>query len=134
MLAKKYDNYAWQEQPAEQYEAPQPVRRRRRKPDKMKLIRSGLFKILAVVMVAYFAMVLRSEAMVQCSNELVSLQKEEAQLINQNNELRIEVEQLKGPERIIGLAEQRLGMSVARSNIYVKAGENAKSSNSLAAK
>lgn len=100
----------------------------------MKLIRSGLFKILAVVMVAYFAMVLRSEAMVQCSNELVSLQKQEAQLINQNNELRIEVEQLKGPERIIGLAEQRLGMSVARSNIYVKAGEAAKSSNSLAAK
>ena len=37
-------------------------------------------------------------------------------------------------ERIIGLAEQRLGMSVARSNIYVKAGEAAKSSNSLAAK
>ena len=130
MLARKYDNYAWQEQPAEQYEAPQPVRRRRRKPDKMKLIRSGLFKILAVVMVAYFAMVLRSEAMVQCSNE----QKQEAQLINQNNELRIEVEQLKGPERIIGLAEQRLGMSVARSNIYVKAGEAAKSSNSLATK
>lgn len=134
MLARKYDNYAWQEQPAEQYEAPQLVRRRRRKPDKMKLIRSGLFKILAVVMVAYFAMVLRSEAMVQCSNELVSLQKQEAQLINQNNELRIEVEQLKGPERIIGLAEQRLGMSVARSNIYVRAGEAAKSSNSLAAK
>ena len=127
MLARKYDNYAWQEQPAEQYEAPQPVRRRRRKPDKMKLIRSGLFKIMAVVMVAYFAMVLRSD-------ELVSLQKQEAQLINQNNELRIEVEQLKGPERIIGLAEQRLGMSVARSNIYVKAGEAAKSSNSLAAK
>ena len=134
MLARKYDNYAWQEQPAEQYEVQQPVRRRRRKPDKMKLIRSGLFKIMAVVMVAYFAMVLRSEAMVQCSNELVSLQKQEAQLINQNNELRIEVEQLKGPERIIGLAEQRLGMSVARSNIYVKAGEAAKSSNSLAAK
>lgn len=134
MLARKYDNYAWQEQPAEQHEAPQPVRRRRRKPDKMKLIRSGLFKIMAVVMVAYFAMVLRSEAMVQCSNELVSLQKQEAQLINQNNELRIEVEQLKAPERIIGLAEQRLGMSVARSNIYVRAGEAAKSSNSLAAK
>ena len=54
MLARKYDNYAWQEQPAEQYEAPQPVRRRRRKPDKMKLIRSGLFKILAVVIGGLF--------------------------------------------------------------------------------
>ena len=68
-------------------------------------------------------------AMVQYGNELVSLQQQEAQLITKNNELKIEVEQLKGPERIIGLAEQYLGMSVARSNIYVKAGG---SSNSLA--
>ena len=37
-------------------------------------------------------------------------------------ELKIEVEQLKGPGRIIRFAEKELGMSVARSNIYVKAG------------
>jgi cell division protein FtsL len=38
-----------------------------------------------------------------------------------NNELRIQVEELKGPERITSIAEKKLGMSVARSNIYVKA-------------
>ena len=84
---------------------------------------------MASTSAAYFIVVLRSNAMVQYGNELVSLQQQEAQLITKNNELKIEVEQLKGPERIIGLAEQYLGMSVARSNIYVKAGG---SSNSLA--
>ena len=33
----------------------------------------------------------------QYGNELVSLQQQEAQLITKNNELKIEVEQLKGP-------------------------------------
>ena len=65
-------------------------------------------------------------------SELVSLRKQESALINKNNELRIEVEQLKGPERIIGLAEQHLGMSVARNNIYVKALEQKNNMNSLA--
>ena len=65
-------------------------------------------------------------------SELVSLRKQESALINKNNELKIEVEQLKGPERIIGLAEQHLGMSVARNNIYVKALEQKNNMNSLA--
>ena len=42
------------------------------------------------------------------------------------------MEQLKGPERIIGLAEQHLGMSVARNNIYVKALGKKNNMNSLA--
>ena len=42
------------------------------------------------------------------------------------------MEQLKGPERIIGLAEQHLGMSVARNNIYVKALDKKNNMNSLA--
>ena len=66
--------------------------------------------------------------------ELLQLERQEQQLIAKNNELKIEVEQLKGPERIIGLAQQRLGMNVARSNIYVKSGQAAKNSNSMAAK
>ena len=33
MLARKYDNYAWQEQPAEQYEVQQPARRKVHRPD-----------------------------------------------------------------------------------------------------
>lgn len=129
MLARKYDNYAWQEQPAEQYEVQQPARRKVHRPDPRRVLRNRILKAFLFIMAAYFIVVLRSNAMVQYGNELVSLQQQEAQLITKNNELKIEVEQLKGPERIIGLAEQYLGMSVARSNIYVKAGG---SSNSLA--
>ena len=39
----------------------------------------------------------------------------------ENSEERIVVEQLKGPERITYIAENQLGMQVARNNIYVKA-------------
>ena len=89
--------------------------------------------IFAVVVLAtYLLSVVRSEAMVNYGSQLVSLRKQETQLINKNNELKIEVEQLKGPERIIGLAEQHLGMSVARSNIYVQALDKKNNVNSLA--
>ena len=89
--------------------------------------------IFAVAILAtYLLSVVRSEAMVHYGSQLVSLRKQETQLINKNNELKIEVEQLKGPERIIGLAEQHLGMSVARSNIYVQALEKKNNLNSLA--
>ena len=89
--------------------------------------------IFAVAVLAtYLLSVVRSEAMVTYGSELVSLRKQETALINKNNELKIEVEQLKGPERIIGLAEQHLGMSVARNNIYVKALEQKNNMNSLA--
>ena len=89
--------------------------------------------IFAVAVLAtYLLSVVRSEAMVTYGSELVSLCKQETLLINKNNELKIEVEQLKGPERIIGLAEQHLGMSVARNNIYVKALEQKNNMNSLA--
>lgn len=128
MLARKYDNYAWQE-----HEEPQQLeRRQRRKPDARRVLRNRIFLVALTVLAAYLVTVVRSEYMVQYGNQLVSLQKQEAQLVSQNNELKIEVEQLKGPERIIGLAEQRLGMSVARSNIYLKAAQNQKEGNSLA--
>ena len=85
-----------------------------------------------LVLATYLLSVVRSEAMVTYGSELVSMRKLETQLINKNNELKIEVEQLKGPERIIGLAEQHLGMSVARNNIYVKTLDKKNNMNSLA--
>lgn len=121
MLARKYDNYdyAWQEQ----QELQQPEHRQRHKSDPRRVLRNRIFLVALTVLATYLVTVVRSEAMVQYGSQLVSLQQQEAQLISKNNELKIEVEQLKGPERIIGLAEQRLGMSVARSNIYLKANQ-----------
>lgn len=122
MLARKYDNYAWQDEPAQNEEFRQPLQRPVKKPDYRRLWRNRITIFAIIVISTYLAVVVRSEAMLQLGNQLVTMQQQEAQLINKNNELKIEVEQLKGPERIIGLAEQQLGMSVARSNIYVQAG------------
>ncbi|MCD7975253.1 MAG: cell division protein FtsL [Phascolarctobacterium sp.] len=86
-----------------------------------RTLRHRILALIAVIMVGYFFAVVRSESMVRYGHELVSLKQQEEQLINKNSELKIEAEQLKGPERIIGIAEKNLGMSVARSNIYIKA-------------
>lgn len=131
MLANKYDNYAWERQAKTSEQQPAP--RKIPKPDNYRILRNRIFAVVAVILVTYLIVVLRSESMVAYGGQLVELQKQEAQLISKNNELKIEVEQLKGPERIIGLAEQRLGMRVARSNIYVKSAQAPKDGNSFAA-
>ena len=130
MLARKYDIYAWEEQQYE--EVQQPQRQKKINTDPYRQLRNRFMIFAVVVLATYLLSVVRSEAMVNYGSQLVSLRKQETQLINKNNELKIEVEQLKGPERIIGLAEQHLGMSVARSNIYVQALDKKNNVNSLA--
>ena len=110
MLARKYDNYAWEEI---EYERPVERVRKVRKVD-YKLVRRRAAVLVLLVMVAYFAAVARSES-------LVALKQQEATLLLKNSEIKIEVEQLKGPERVTSIAEKQLGMTVARNNIYVKA-------------
>ena len=119
MLARKYDSYAWEEQQHE--EVQQPRQQKKVNTDPYRQLRNRFMIFAVAILATYLLSVVRSEAMVHYGSQLVSLRKLETQLINKNNELKIEVEQLKGPERIIGLAEQHLGMSVARSNIYVQA-------------
>ena len=130
MLARKYDSYAWEEQKHE--EVQQPRQQKKVNTDPYRQLRNRFMIFAVAILATYLLSVVRSEAMVHYGSELVSLRKLETQLINKNNELKIEVEQLKGPERIIGLAEQHLGMSVARSNIYVQALGKKNNVNSLA--
>lgn len=127
MLARNYDNYAWEEQQELEYSEQLPREARQPKTDSHRLLRRRALVIVCLLMATYLLTVIRSEAMVRYGGELVALKQQETQLMNTNNELQIEVEELKGPERIIGIAEKKLGLSVARSNIYVKAA-NAKSS------
>ena len=130
MLARKYDSYAWEEQQHE--EVQQPRQQKKVNTDPYRQLRNRFMIFAVAILATYLLSVVRSEAMVHYGSELVSLRKLETQLINKNNELKIEVEHLKGPERIIGLAEQHLGMSVARSNIYVQALGKKNNVNSLA--
>jgi cell division protein FtsL len=97
------------------------VRSQVKKVHSYKLFRRRLLVSLAVLLTVYTLAVVRSETLVRSGNNLINLKNKEAELIMKNNELRIQVEELKGPERITSIAEKKLGMSVARSNIYVKA-------------
>lgn len=120
MLARKLDNAVLQEQ---QYTIEEvQIRQQHRKVNKHKLWLHRAYVVMAVLLLTYAYSVCRSTVAVSYGDEIIALQKQELQLINKNNELKIEVEQLKGPGRIIRFAERELGMSVARSNIYVKAG------------
>lgn len=124
MLARKY-NYEEQWVQAEQERLREldelQQRRQRIRKANYKLFRRRLFVTAGLVLVMYFAAVMRSAALVSAGNHLIKLQTQESQLIAKNAELKIEVDQLKGPERITSIAEKQLGMKVARSNIYVKA-------------
>ena len=129
MLARKYDNYAWQQPQREE----EPKRRLAPRSQKHSHVALGRAIIVAVLLLSsYMAFVWRSEAVIEGGRQLIEMEQQEQQLIAKNNELKIEVEQLKGPERIIGLAEQQLGMSVARSNIYVKSAQTPKNDKTLA--
>ena len=102
MLARKYDEYAWELEEQQENTVRQTAYVKRPKQRNLKLMR-------------------RSECLISKSNELVALKQQEAALMLENSEERIVVEQLKGPERITSIAEKQLGMQVARNNIYVKA-------------
>ena len=125
MLARKYNNYEeqWAEAEQERFRELNELQQRRQRIRKAnyKLFRRRLFVTVGLVLAMYFATVMRSAALVSAGNHLIKLQTQESQLIAKNAELKIEVDQLKGPERITSIAEKQLGMKVARSNIYVKA-------------
>lgn len=77
-----------------------------------------------IVAVAYFLCVVSGNWVVETQMQLVAVQHEEARLIKELSEMQIAVEQLKGPERIREIASSKLGMVVARDNIYVNASKS----------
>ncbi len=82
-------------------------------------VRSCILVIITMLMATYAISVFRSTTKMAVGNSLLSMQSQELQLIESNKLLKLEVEQLKSPERVIGFAEKTLGLSTARSNIYV---------------
>ena len=132
MLARKYDYSAqWAAAPQT---APEPRRRERpyvvpgdrierakraaHRRDRL-LVRRILVPALLIFGI-YTLLVFQNATLTSAGFQLEALQAKEAQLMAKNSELKIEVDGLKGPERITSFAEKQLGMSVARSNIYVK--------------
>lgn len=88
---------------------------------KLQILRYQIIIVCVVGALCYFGHVALSEFYVVRTNVLVNLKKQEETLLEQNQALKIEVDRLKSPARITGLASSKLGMSTARSNIYVHA-------------
>lgn len=125
MLARNYEydpdygyGYTWEEQQKHREEQEARKREYRNKLHRRQQRKQILFAV-ATCLAVYALCVFRSLAMYDAGQFLVELRKQEEALRTTNNALKIEVEQLKGPERIRGLASQKLGMSVARENFYV---------------
>lgn len=121
MLARKYNYEETWEYPQSRANEVEKSKPRRLRKANYKLFRRRLFLVVGVVLAMYAVTVMRSAALVNSGNQLIRLQTQESSLIAHNAELKIEVDQLKGPECITSIAEKSLGMKVARSNIYVKA-------------
>lgn len=125
MLARKY-NYEEQwavPQRQEPYSRPRVVRTERQRKlakNRFRVLRRRLAVFAAVFLGMYGLITWRSAALHNAFIGLDTLQRQETQLLAKNAEHKIEVDGLKGPERITSIAEKQLGMSVARRNIYVK--------------
>lgn len=130
-LARDYSHNRWALEPQQEVAVQETVQEQPEADVRAKLCRiCGV--VLFIIGAAYAGAVWRSFALAESNLQLSQLRSVETQLINKNNELRIEVEQLKGPDRIIGFAQSKLGMSVARSNIYLKAENVQKASAAVA--
>ncbi|MDY6302714.1 MAG: septum formation initiator family protein [Succiniclasticum sp.] len=92
----------------------------RRQGRNYRVLRKRLLFCLLLFVVLYLEAVVRSGALVQAGQNLVALQKQEAQLRSDNARLKLQVETLRTPERITDIARSRLHMEVARSNIYLQ--------------
>ena len=89
-----------------------------------KLVNEIMLKLaggiaVAILVLAELCSVIVNQQIMNVRTELVALQRMERELISANNEMRIVVEQLKGPERIRNIATKELGLVVARDNVYV---------------
>ena len=115
MLARQYDNYAWEQ------EEVTPIRRKQNRKKDYRKFRAQVLCVVGIGLVCSFLTVAISALSVQQANALIALKQHEEDLITKNEALKIDVDRLKSPARITGIAMSKLGMTTARSNIYVQA-------------
>lgn len=82
-------------------------------------LRRRLLLIVATFVVFAFVMVVRSNALIQNGIMLVNLRKSEASYIKGNDLLKLEVSKLNSPQRINEIAQKKLGMIIAKNNLYI---------------
>ena len=81
MLARKYDEYAWELEEQQENTVRQTAYVKRPKQRNLKLMRRRIAVVAGILLATYFACVVRSECLISKSNELVALKQQEAALM-----------------------------------------------------
>ena len=97
--------------------APAPKRR----PTLNTHLRSRCFLLLALVCVMAMAVTIRSGITASRGYDLVKVQQQAEALEKENEHLRIEIAQMKSPERVRRIATEELGMSTPKT-VYFATG------------
>ena len=116
MLARQreYEYYEEELQP-QRIEKPAPPPKRR--PTLNTHLRSRCFLLLALICVMAMAITIRSGITASRGYDLVQIQQQAQALEKENEHLKIEIAQMKSPERIRRIATDKLGMSTPK-NVY----------------
>lgn len=80
-------------------------------------LRARVFTILALLCIMAMVVTVRSGIMASRGYELVKMQQQAAAVERENEHIKIEIAQLKSPDRIRRLATDNLGMSTPK-NVY----------------
>ncbi len=124
MLARKLDYPEYDYTAYETYEDTvytEPSVRQKPRAVYTKNLRCEFSILVGIVLFFAFFLVARGDVSIRKGYELVAAQRQENELIKNNEHLKVHLAGLKAPERITGMALQ-IGMIPADKNIYVKAG------------
>lgn len=134
MLARRYSYYEEDYERARQLEQEERrlAEQERREQAACRAIRRYFLAVVLVCFSGYMTCVGLSSWAMHEGSALLELQRQEKLLAGKNSELKIEVEQMRSPNRIISFAEKQMDMRVARSNIYVNAAKAKNNSREVA--
>lgn len=133
MLARKYSNYALEEEQRQEWiqQQEQEQRNQRRRQSLSEKLESrnqknnltvyvaqGIVLLFAVACFAMFG-IHQEEVYFTTTNQVSSIHKKLTNLTNTNKELEIQVDNLTRAGRISDIASKEFSMVVARSNVYV---------------
>lgn len=125
MLARQEVDYeyfeeALQPQP-QRIEKAAPAPKPQRRPTLNTHLRSRCFLLLALICVMAMAVTIRSGITASRGYDLVKIQQQAETLEKENEHLKIEIAQMKSPERVRRIATEKLGMSMPKT-VYFATG------------
>ena len=120
MLARQeeYEYYEELPKPQPREEKPPLIKRR---PTLNTHLRSRCFLLLALICVMAMAITIRSGITASRGYDLVKIQQQAETLEKENEHLKIEIAQMKSPERVRRIATEKLGMSTPKT-VYFATG------------